>query len=152
MLAFFTPLLMEHIIMKGVKNMGKNDIRLSKKYGLNPTIPICFWCGKERNEIALLGHIGKRGEDIEAPQNMILDYNPCGDCLRIMNRGVTIMEASDIPISEGQRQIQEGIYPTGKWCVIRQEAADRIFGDYLNGSSKVLVDSEVYSMFQKNES
>ena len=132
--------------------MGKNDIRLSKKYGLNPTIPICFWCGKEKNEIALLGRIGKRGEDIEAPRSMILDYNPCDDCARTMERGVTIMEASDNPISEGQQQIQEGIYPTGKWCVIRQEAAGRIFGDYLNGSNKVFVDSEVYSMFQKNES
>ena len=55
--------------------MSKGDIRLSKKYGVNPSIPICFWCGQEKNEIALLGHIGdgRRGEDLEAPRNILLE-------------------------------------------------------------------------------
>lgn len=56
-----------------------NGIEISPKHGLNPTIPVCFWCGKEKNEIALLGRIREktkdrfgsntvvRGSDIEAP-------------------------------------------------------------------------------------
>lgn len=32
-----------------------SGIKLSPKYGVNPTIPVCFWCGKEKNEIALMG-------------------------------------------------------------------------------------------------
>ena len=34
-----------------------NSIKISQKHGVNPTIPICFWCGKEKNEIALLGKL-----------------------------------------------------------------------------------------------
>lgn len=128
--------------------MGK-DIRLSKKYGVNPTIPICFWCGRNKNEIALLGHIGdgRKGEDIEAPRNIILDYDPCEDCRAKMRLGVTVMEASEQPIAENQMEFQKGIYPTGRWCVIRQEAADRIFGDYLDGKQKIFVDPEFFSTF-----
>lgn len=57
-------------------------IKLSEKYGVNPTIPVCFWCGESKNEIALLGRLGdaRKGEDIEAPKNMVLDYEPCDKC------------------------------------------------------------------------
>ena len=123
-------------------------IRLSKKYGVNPTIPVCFWCGKEKNEIALMGHIGdgRKGEDIEAPICAILDYVPCEECEKNMHLGVTVMEASNVPIAEGFPEMQEGVYPTGNWYVIRQEAAERVFGDKLNGSNKVFVDQEAFSM------
>ena len=129
--------------------MGKNDIRLSKKYGVNPTIPICFWCGREKNEIALLGHIGdgRKGEDIEAPKNMLLDYDPCDTCKGNMALGVTVMEGSVRPVFDNQPEIQYGIYPTGKWVVIKKEAADRIFGDELKGHDKIFVDSETFSHF-----
>ena len=33
-------------------------LKLSPKHGLNPTISVCFWCGEEKDESALLGHIG----------------------------------------------------------------------------------------------
>ena len=33
------------------------SIRLSPAHGVNPTIPICFWCGNEKNEIALMGKL-----------------------------------------------------------------------------------------------
>jgi len=55
--------------------MSKRDgIKLSPKYGINPTIPLCFWCGQEKNEIALMDHIGdgRKGEDIEAPIKGVL--------------------------------------------------------------------------------
>ena len=129
--------------------MSKGNIRLSKKYGLNPTIPICFWCGEYKNEIALLGQIGdgRKGEDFEAPWNMILDYEPCEKCSSNMKLGITVMEVSYYPLAKGQRQIQKDVYPTGRWCVIKRDAADRIFGDNLNGSDKVFVDQDVYEMF-----
>lgn len=41
--------------------MSRNgSIELSPKYGVNPTIPVCFWCGKEKNEIALMGRVRKK--------------------------------------------------------------------------------------------
>ena len=53
--------------------MSNAGIKLSPKHGLNPTIPVCFWCGEERNEVALLGRIGdgRKHEDFEAPRYMV---------------------------------------------------------------------------------
>ena len=48
-----------------------NNIKLSEKYGMNPTIPVCFFCQEEKNEIALLG---KLKGDAEAPKIAIIDY------------------------------------------------------------------------------
>lgn len=35
-----------------------SSIKVSPKYGVNPTIPVCFFCGKPKNEIALMGEDG----------------------------------------------------------------------------------------------
>ncbi len=133
--------------------MSKGDIRLSKKYGVNPSIPICFWCGQEKNEIALLGHIGdgRKGEDLEAPRNILLDYEPCDGCQKNMALGVTVMEAGISPIFKNQPEFQPGTYPTGKWIVLKKEAADRIFGDELKGHNKIFVDSETFKHFVQTE-
>jgi hypothetical protein len=37
-------------------------MRLHNEYGLNPTIPICFFCGESKDEVALLGANYKGGE------------------------------------------------------------------------------------------
>lgn len=49
-----------------------SSIKISPKHGVNPTIPVCFFCGKPKNEIALMGRMGGK-EDIEAPRNLVLD-------------------------------------------------------------------------------
>ena len=68
--------------------MAKDSIELSPKYGLNPTIKMCFYCGEESGEIAIMGRIREKGangkpvkdSDIEAPRQMLLDYQPCEKC------------------------------------------------------------------------
>ena len=121
-------------------------IKISHKYGLNPTIPVCFWCGKQKNEIALMGRMT---EDIEAPKNMVLDYVPCEECQSHMNMGVAILEASDHPNTENQPPMQEGVYPTSRFVVVTTECADRVFNAYAPWSEgkKVFVDSDVFSHF-----
>ena len=121
-----------------------NSIRLSKKYGVNPTIPSCFWCGQLKNEIALLGKYGGRGQDLEAPMGIFLDYGACDDCLEKRKLGVTLMEALTEPIFEGQPEMQIGVYPTGKWCVIKKDAADRMFGGHLTDKNVLFVDQEIF--------
>ena len=54
----------------------KGDIKLHKEHGLNPTVPICIYCGKDKNEVALLGAAYKE----EAPMHMILNNEPCDSC------------------------------------------------------------------------
>ena len=121
-------------------------IKISPKYGLNPTIPVCFWCGKQKNEIALMGRM--KG-DIEAPKNMVLDYVPCEECQSHMAMGVAVLEASDHPNTEGQPPMQTGVYPTSRFVVVTTECADRVFNAYAPWSEgkKVFVDSDVFSHF-----
>ena len=121
-------------------------IKISPKHGLNPTIPVCFWCGKQKNEIALMGRM--KG-DIEAPKNMVLDYVPCEECQNHMAMGVAVLEASDHPNTEGQPPMQKGVYPTSRFVVVTTECADRVFNAYAPWSEgkKVFVDSDVFSHF-----
>lgn len=106
--------------------MAKDSITLSPKYGVNPTMPICFFCGNERGDIALLG---KLPGDEEAPKHIILDYEPCDSCCSHMEQGVTFIEVSEIPVVNGQPKINNTHYPTGRWGVLTEEAAQRIFED-----------------------
>lgn len=121
-------------------------IKISPKHGLNPTIPVCFWCGKQKNEIALMGRMT---DDIEAPKNMVLDYVPCEECQNHMAMGVAVLEASDCPNTEGQPPMQKGVYPTSRFVVVTTECADRVFSAYAPWSEgkKVFVDSDVFSHF-----
>ena len=123
-----------------------SGIKISPKYGVNPTIPVCFWCGKQKNEIALMGRMTG---DIEAPKNMVLDYVPCEECQNHMAMGVAVLEASDHPNTEGQPPMQKGVYPTSRFVVVTTECADRVFNAYAPWSEgkKVFVDSDVFSHF-----
>ena len=104
-------------------------LKLSPKHGLNPTISVCFWCGEEKGEIALLGHIGSthKGEDIEASMRTVIDYEPCPDCKAKMESGFTVVEATTSPNNITDVPIIDGVYPTGRFIVIKPEVAHKIF-------------------------
>ena len=108
--------------------MGRSDsIRISPKFGVNPALTKCFWCGKDTG-VALLGRItgGKRGGDLEAPRYVFGGYEPCDECKEKMGMGVLMMEADSEPVSDGQPEMQNGVWPTGRWVVLKKEAAERI--------------------------
>ena len=136
-----------------MKNKKKpNGIRLSPKYGLNPTIPVCFWCGKEKNEIALMGKIGdgRKGDDFEAPKYAVLDYEPCEKCQGLMSSGFTIMEVTDKPNKRTAVEMCKGAYPTGRFSVIKNETAERIFGKDISQRGKAFMSDADYSeMFKE---
>ena len=126
-----------------------SGVRISPKHGANPTIPICFFCGKEKNEVVLLGKINK--EDDEAPRYMVLDYEPCDDCKKDMSLGVTLIgtttNVSDNRRPIGKNEDGENVYPTGEWIVITREAAHRYFKgiateEEIDNVEKILVDQE----------
>lgn len=142
-----------------------NGIEISPKHGLNPTIPVCFWCGKEKNEIALLGRIRekttnrfganvtKRDSDLEAPRRMVLDYEPCDECKKWWDSGVAVIEVQETPINPDQPEIQKGLYPTSRFAVLTVEGADSVFPQHAPWSKgqKVLVDREVFSHFTQED-
>lgn len=92
----------------------KNDkIILHPKYGLNPTIMCCAWCGKEKG-IALLGNSYKE----QAPQHMILDIEPCEECKEIFSQGILVAEVEDM----------ENPYPK-RFFVATEDIVRQIFAD-----------------------
>lgn len=104
------------------------SIRLHKDYGLNPTIPVCFFCGQPRNEIALLGATYKG----EAPKEMIIDTEPCDDCKAGMAQGISLLGVTDQPVLPGQQPActndkDRPCYLTGTLTVITEDCARRLF-------------------------
>lgn len=124
-----------------------SGLKISKKHGVNPCIPICAFCGREKQEIALLG---KLKGDAEAPRTAILDYTPCDECLDNWSKGIALIRASKSVLSPlaaaGFPPLQEDpkVWPTGSYSVITPEAAKRILNiDGTNGSV-VLLDEDIY--------
>ena len=107
----------------------KDEIKLSEKYGLNPTMGICAWCGKPNGTIALLGELEG---DVEAPKYMTLDYEPCKECEEKWAEGVVLMEVVEEPLEDGHMAVAPGVYPTGRLIVVAPgehvgEAGDKFF-------------------------
>lgn len=124
-----------------------NSIRLSPKHGVNPSISICFWCGQEKNELCLLGRLAG---DAEAPKCAVFNYEPCENCKAAMAQGFTVIEATQKPNSRATVPMQDGAYPTGKFVVITQDAARRIFPGVNTSIGKAfLVDDLFEKIFGK---
>lgn len=87
-------------------------VRLHPKHGVNPTMPVCAWCGEPTGEIALLGAAYKG----KAPMHMRLNDDPCAKCLESMAQGITFIER----VREGSKE------RTGRWCVLRREGVQRM--------------------------
>jgi hypothetical protein len=130
------------------------SIKVSEKHGLNPSIPICFWCGENKEEIVLLG---KMKGDIEAPMKIILDYEPCDKCDEIFKKGVMFIEVTEFPITEGQPSIQDQAYPTGRHMVITEEATRIMLEDSSMDAEKIieygktLIDKELFDLLGRIE-
>ena len=118
------------------------DIRFSKKHGLNPTIPRCFFCGESKNEIALLGALK---DDIEAPKNLILDYEPCDKCAEKFKEGVLIIAVESYPVVPNQPPIQKNAYPSGPYALTKPEMW---YGEYKPGTKALMNASEFKQVFK----
>lgn len=100
-----------------------NSIKVSQKHGVNPTIPVCFWCGEDKNELYLLG---KLKDDAEAPMRAVYDYEPCDKCKGFIEKGVQLIGATTDPIQKGMPPIagneESGfLYPTHTFTVVKEE-------------------------------
>lgn len=152
--------------------MSKGSIELSPKYGVNPTIPVCFWCGKEKNEIALLGRVRKsttehtaygstitrRTGDYEAPMHMVLDYEPCECCKNGFSQGVQLIEVTNFVQDErpalSHDEHGNEVFPTGRTVVLYPEAAQRIFNldkTMLEAGKKLCLLQEIFDQFMPTD-
>jgi len=92
-----------------------SSIRLHPEHGLNPTMPVCFYCGKDTGEVALLGAAYKG----EAPRHLILNKRPCEWCRANMKLGIVLVACRKGTEADPQ--------PTGAYVVITEDAATRMF-------------------------
>ena len=105
-----------------------DKITLHPKFGVNPTIGQCFYCGKDTGEIGLLGRNGGK----EAPRHTVLSYDPCEECQKNMALGIALIGVREQPVQQGQPPIATSpvnLYPTGSWAVVRYQAIDHLFND-----------------------
>jgi len=88
-----------------------SSIKLSKKHGLAPALTFCRICGKETNELALLGaSADKVMKEVSAATggaegspdgyreygyNRIPASEPCDECKKYLNEGGLILVAKD---------------------------------------------------------
>jgi len=118
-----------------------NKIYISDKYGVNPTIPICFFCNNPKNEIALLGRLRN---DIEAPKNLVLNKEPCDTCKKYMEIGVMLVSVRD------NETDKENPYRTGSIAVVKKEAAKKMFKCFDNENNEArfaFVEDSVWDEF-----
>ena len=104
-----------------------SSLRLSEKHGVNPMIPCCFYCNKNKNEILLMG---KMKGDVEAPRGQVIDRVPCDECASYMQQGILFIEIrNDEPQSDNP-------YRMGGWAVLKEDAVLRIL-DEDNGKAVI---------------
>lgn len=123
------------------------SIRISKKHGLNPTIPVCFWCGEEKQEIALMGHVStKDNNDFEMPMRCVINYEPCEKCAAAWKNAVIILETTEKDIKRPaiSKNNDKNIYPTGSLVGITEDAASRIFEHDYKFGEVILLDEKPF--------
>lgn len=87
------------------------NIRMSPKHGLNPAIPVCFYCMQEKNEILLPGRLNQ--DDDEAPRNVVWNMDPCSECKGFMQQGCVLISVRD-------GESGNNPYRTGGWAVVKR--------------------------------
>ncbi len=100
-------------------------ITLHKDFGINSTIPSCYFCGGEKNEIVLLGNksMAITGYE-EAPMHgPVMNMHPCDKCEKYMKMGIIVVSIADgqTPPLEGPRNPVR----TGCFVVLKEEAVER---------------------------
>lgn len=116
--------------------MSKGDIILSEKYGVNPTMPVCDFCGGDTGEIALLGKLTARKaekmgielepwqktnpNDCEAPRHIPSGtLEPCAKC---KEEKITMLEARINTVTGKPER-------TGRWLQLMEEDFKANFKD-----------------------
>lgn len=96
----------------------RDGITLSPQHGVNPCIPKCFFCGRDKNEILLLGRLPG---DAEAPRGAVFNCEPCDKCAQHMRDGIILISCDP----DRSPNMQEP-WRTGGYAVVKEEAIRRM--------------------------
>lgn len=123
-----------------------SNITLHPEHGLNPSMVKCFFCGEDKNEIALLGY----NENQEAPRYIVANYDPCEKCTTAWSKAVIFIEVESFVTIENSAPIGKDdhlndVFPTGRLVGITEEATLHILGE-LPPNNKALLRGEIFKM------
>ncbi len=90
-----------------------SSIKLSPEYGVNPAVPLCYFCLEEKGEVILAGRM--KG-DREAPRKAVWNMEPCDTCKGYMETGIIL-----ISVDESKTTDRANPYRTGGFCVIKEK-------------------------------
>lgn len=99
------------------------SIRLSKEFGVNPSITHCECCGKDYG-IAMFGtgyKDKKTGKTAQAPKDIY--YGFCNQCQGVIDQGGLLI----VEVRDGESG--DNPYRTGRIKGITKEAKERMFSD-----------------------
>lgn len=101
------------------------SVRISKKYGVNPSVTRCKCCGAEYG-IAMFGtsYKDKNGKTAEAPHEVVMGL--CDTCQSTINQGGIIL----IEVKDGESG--DTPYRTGRIIGITKDSANKIFKDIIS--------------------
>ena len=101
------------------------SVILDEKYGVNPTMSNCFYCGKEK-DIILVGRANKKmydaglcSPDGEMKKSIgVIDMEPCSECAKYMEDGIIIVSVKDGDTNDNP-------YRTGNMVVVQEDFIQR---------------------------
>lgn len=98
-----------------------SGIRISKEFGVNPSVQTCPICGKDMGIIMFgTSYKDENGKTAQAPRQ-VCTHEVCDDCDKVLkDGGVFIIEVRD-----GEKGPNP--YRTGRLVALKREAAERIF-------------------------
>ena len=95
-------------------------IRISKKYGVNPSLIQCNCCGKEYSIVMFGTSYKENGKTAQAPR-VIRDGSICDDCQKVIDDGGIFF----IEVKDGESGTNP--YRTGRISAVKREAIQKIF-------------------------
>ena len=96
---------------------------MSDKLGVALVNHICFLCGEKTEEIVLNTVLTeKNAEEVKALHGKTVGHNICKTCEEALKIGIGIIE-----VDESKTTNIKNPWRTGRICVIREEAFDKIF-------------------------
>ena len=118
--------------------------RISKQFGINPSVDTCFICGKETS-VVLFGtsYKDKNGKTAKAPRN-VCTGDICDDCKKIINEGGIFF----IAVKDGESG--NNPYRTGQIGALKEEAVQRMFPDFPYKKINYIEESAYKQIFKSN--
>ncbi len=107
----------ERITIKREDEMGKR--KLSPEHGGNPSVPVCFYCLKDKSETILAG---KLPNDQKAPPKHVWNMEPCDECREWMSKGVILISIDDLLTVDDNTP-----WRSGGWMVVKEDDVRRFF-------------------------